>query len=643
MKLSKIITAAFLILTGYSFVQLIIVKREASQFVANFKTYDNDSAINVYDRNDKLMFQFNKKNRIPVSLDAINTTLVYTTLAVEDRYFYKHGGVSYIGIFRSIKDYILGRGLSGGSTITMQLVRTLTNNRERTIGRKIKEIIFAWELESKYSKDEVLERYLNEVYMGKNVYGVEAAAKFYFGKSNMDLNPDESLFLIGILNAPERYLNDGTEARRRFLRRKEHILKRIELYSPSFYLYLRMKDADRFSSPDLQENYLRSQSPNSYAVEEVRRYLYSKYTSDDLKRGMKVYTTFDSDLQDWGQQTIERGLYDYEPKVQGSLLAINQLTGEVYAVVGGRSFSTSEFNRAASARRQPGSAFKPFVYGAAFEAGDNPLTILQDSPLKIKMDKSSFYTPMNNDGEFWGPVTAWEGLVYSRNVPAVRLNMKITPAKTIEYAKKCGIESDIPYYPSSALGTGTVTLKEMTRAYGTIANLGTKTPNLFFIKRIENRLGRILEEHEKETTIQVLNPDKTYELSESLRGVIEKGTGRGADIGSPVAGKTGTSDDRTDAWFVGFSSNITCGVWIGRDDNKKISKIAEGGTLAAPLWAKFMKKAVDKTKKEDLPVPVGSQRKNFAPPEDLENAIYHSRRKIREQLRNAKPEVIIWQ
>ena len=197
MKLSKIITAAFLILTGYSFVQLIIVKREASQFVANFKTYDNDSAINVYDRNDKLMFQFNKKNRIPVSLDAINTTLVYTTLAVEDRYFYKHGGVSYIGIFRSIKDYILGRGLSGGSTITMQLVRTLTNNRERTIGRKIKEIIFAWELESKYSKDEVLERYLNEVYMGKNVYGVEAAAKFYFGKSNMDLNPDESLFLIG--------------------------------------------------------------------------------------------------------------------------------------------------------------------------------------------------------------------------------------------------------------------------------------------------------------------------------------------------------------------------------------------------------------------------------------------------------------
>ena len=643
MKLSKIITAAFLILTGYSFVQLIIVKREASQFVANFKTYDNDSAINVYDRNDKLMFQFNKKNRIPVSLDAINTTLVYTTLAVEDRYFYKHGGVSYIGIFRSIKDYILGRGLSGGSTITMQLVRTLTNNRERTIGRKIKEIIFAWELESKYSKDEVLERYLNEVYMGKNVYGVEAAAKFYFGKSNMDLNPDESLFLIGILNAPERYLNDGTEARRRFLRRKEHILKRIELYSPSFYLYLRMKDADRFSSPDLQENYLRSQSPNSYAVEEVRRYLYSKYTSDDLKRGMKVYTTFDSDLQDWGQQTIERGLYDYEPKVQGSLLAINQLTGEVYAVVGGRSFSTSEFNRAFQAKRQPGSAFKPFVYGAAFEAGDNPLTILQDSPLKIKMDKSSFYTPMNNDGEFWGPVTAWEGLVYSRNIPAVRLNMKITPAKTIEYAKKCGIESDIPYYPSSALGTGTVTLKEMTRAYGTIANLGTKTPNLFFIKRIENRLGRILEEHEKETTIQVLNPDKTYELSESLRGVIEKGTGRGADIGSPVAGKTGTSDDRTDAWFVGFSSNITCGVWIGRDDNKKISKIAEGGTLAAPLWAKFMKKAVDKTKKEDLPVPVGSQRKNFAPPEDLENAIYHSRRKIREQLRNAKPEVIIWQ
>ena len=589
------------------------------------------------------MFQFNKKNRIPVSLDAINTTLVYTTLAVEDRYFYKHGGVSYIGIFRSIKDYILGRGLSGGSTITMQLVRTLTNNRERTIGRKIKEIIFAWELESKYSKDEVLERYLNEVYMGKNVYGVEAAAKFYFGKSNMDLNPDESLFLIGILNAPERYLNDGTEARRRFLRRKEHILKRIELYSPSFYLYLRMKDADRFSSPDLQENYLRSQSPNSYAVEEVRRYLYSKYTSDDLKRGMKVYTTFDSDLQDWGQQTIERGLYDYEPKVQGSLLAINQLTGEVYAVVGGRSFSTSEFNRAFQAKRQPGSAFKPFVYGAAFEAGDNPLTILQDSPLKIKMDKSSFYTPMNNDGEFWGPVTAWEGLVYSRNVPAVRLNMKITPAKTIEYAKKCGIESDIPYYPSSALGTGTVTLKEMTRAYGTIANLGTKTPNLFYIKRIENRLGRILEEHEKETTIQVLNPDKTYELSESLRGVIEKGTGRGADIGSPVAGKTGTSDDRTDAWFVGFSSNITCGVWIGRDDNKKISKIAEGGTLAAPLWAKFMKKAVDKTKKEDLPVPVGSQRKNFAPPEDLENAIYHSRRKIREQLRNAKPEVIIWQ
>ena len=642
MKLSKIFTAAWLIIAGYLFIQFVIVKREASQFVANFKTYDNESAIDIYDRNDKLMFQFNKKNRIPVSINKITPHVIYPVVGVEDRFFYDHSGVSYIGLARATKDYLLGRGLSGGSTITMQLVRMLTNNRERTLGRKFKEIIFARELEKKYSKDEILERYLNETYFGKNIYGIEAASKFYFGKGNMELTLDEALFLIGIINAPERYLSDGTLAKRRFLRRKEHILKRIELFSESFYLYLRMQDGDMLTAPDIQQNYLRTQSPNSYAVEEVRKYLYSKYTTTELRKGMKVYTTFDSNLQNWGQEVIQNQLNDYEPQVQGSLLAINQLTGEVYAVVGGRNFSTSEFNRAFQAKRQPGSAFKPFVYGAAFESGDTPLTILQDSPLKIRMNQNSFYTPMNNDREFWGPVTAWEALVYSRNVPSVRLNMKITPSRTIDYAKKCGIESEIPNYPSSALGTGTVTLKEMTRAYGTIANLGTKTPTLFFINRVENRFGRVLEEHKREETVQILNPDKTYELSETLRGVVEEGTGKTSRIEIPTAGKTGTSDDRTDAWFIGYSSNITCGVWIGRDDNKKISKIAEGGTLAAPLWAKFMKKTINKNIKEDLPVPVGSQRKNFAPPEDLGNVIYHSRRQIRERLKNAPPEVIIW-
>lgn len=643
MKLSKLIASGLILLIGYTFVQYVMARREASAFVSSFKTFDNQSSIDIYDRNDKLMFTFNKKNRIPMPLNDISMKIQYSVVAVEDRTFFEHNGVSYKGLARSLKDFVLFRGLSGGSTITMQLVRTLTNNRERTLTRKFKEMIFAQELEKNYSKEEILERYLNEVYMGKNIYGMEAASKFYFGKSNMDLEAEESLFLVGILNAPERYVQDNVQARKRYLRRKQHILNRIKVYNREFYFYLEMLNADSITSPDLQENRIDGPSFNSHALEEVRRYLYSKYTFAELRGGMKVYTTFDSTMQKLGEDTIKSGLANYDKDVEGSLLAINQSTGEIYSLVGGRDFSKSEFNRAFQAKRQPGSAFKPFVYGAAFEAGFNPLTILKDTPIKIQMNKKDFYTPMNNDNDFWGPLTAWESLVYSRNVPSVKLNMMISPAKTREYAQKCGIESDVPNYPSSALGTGTVTLKEMTRSYGTIANLGMKTPKLYFINRIENRKGKILEQHEKEEVVQVLNPNKTYELTETLRGVVEKGTGKLAAIGSPVAGKTGTSNNKADAWFIGFSSNITCGVWVGRDDNKKISMMAEGGSLAAPIWAKFMNKIVDKNKKEELPLPLGVQRKNYAPPKELEDTLYQSRRKIRKELKTVKPEIVTWQ
>ena len=642
MKLSKIISVLAAVLISYTFVQYVLVRKDAIKFANDFKTYDSDtSAIKIYDRNYKLMYTFNKKNQIPVQLIDVNATLVTLILAIEDANFFNHDGVSYKGLARSAKDFILFRGVSGGSTITMQLVRTLTNNREKTLGRKFKEIIYAWELEKKYSKEEILERYLNEVYVGRNLYGVEAASKFYFGKTSSSLSTNESMFISGMLNAPEKYTSSTLQSKRMYLRRKAHVLKRAKQFNGDFYHSLITSGSYDYS-PELQENYIKSQSPNSHAMEEVRKYLYSKYTSDELKRGLRVYTTFDSEMQDWGEQAIN-GLTAYGIETEGALLVINQLTGEIYAVVGGLDFTQSQLNRAFQAKRQPGSAFKPFVYGAAFEAGKNPLTILQDTPIKIKMDRINYYAPSNNDNDFWGPVTAWESLVYSRNVPAVKLNMQIGPSKTVEYAQKCGIESEISKYPGSALGTSTVTLKELTRSYGTIANLGIKTPTLFFITRIENKYDRLLEEHKKETTTQVLNPEKTYLLVETLRGVIEKGTGKKIKIDWPLAGKTGTSNNNSDTWFVGFSSTITCGVWVGRDDNKQISPHAEGGTIAASVWSYFMNNALTKTKKEELPLPVGMQRQDFGPPnKQIEYEIYLNRLRAKVKLRKAPPEEIAW-
>lgn len=643
MKPFKIVKVLLAILISYTFVQYVIVRKDAIKFANNFKTYESDtSAIKVYDRNYKLMYTFNKKNQVPVKLVDINPTLVNLIIAVEDDNFFNHDGVSYRGLARSAKDFILFRGVTGGSTITMQLIRTLTNNREKTIGRKFKEIIFAWELEKKYSKEEILERYLNEIYVGRNLYGVEAASKFYFGKTSESLDTNECLFIGGILNAPEKYVSNTLQAKKRYLRRREHILKRAKEYNNDFY-YILVKRGAYDYSPELQENYIKSQAPNSHAMEEVRKYLYFKYTSNELKKGLSVYTTFDAEMQDWGEKAV-KGLSAYDLKTEGALLAINQLTGEIYAVVGGLDFTQSQLNRAFQANRMPGSAFKPFVYGAAYEAGNNPLTILQDTPVKIKMSRVDYYTPRNNDNDFWGPLTAWEALVYSRNVPAVRLNMKITPSKTIEYAKKCGIESNISEYPGSALGTSTVTLKELTRSYGTIANLGTKTPNLFFITRIENKYDQLLEEHKRETTVQVLNPEKTYWLVEGLRGVIDKGTGRRIKIDWPLAGKTGTSNNNSDLFFVGFSSKITCGVWVGRDDNKQISSRAEGGTIAASVWENFMSNALTKTKKEELPLPVGMQQRiDFGPPnKQIEYEIYLNRLRAKVKFRKSEPEELTW-
>lgn len=642
MKLFKIIGVTLFLLTSYLFVQYVVAKRDAAEFVSNFKNYDSESAVEIYDRNDKLMFTFNKKNRIPVKLKDINSIIIYSVVAVEDRKFYQHKGVNYRSLGRASLSTIKG-DTQGGSTITMQVVKNLTGDNERTLLRKLREIIFALELEKHYTKEEILERYLNEVYVGRNLYGVEAASKYYFGKTNESLGAEECVFIAGMLNAPEKYISSSIESRKRYLRRKEHILKRIREYLPNLYGYLVFIDADKLASPELQENIVSSQKPNSYALEEVRKYIYNKTDPDLIKRGLRVYTTFDSDYQRWGEEAVDRATNKFnDDQTQAALLAINPMTGEIYAVVGGKDFSKSEYNRAFLAKRQPGSSFKTFLYGAAFEAGNSPLTILEDWPTTIKM-KKNYYTPVNNDGEYWGPLTAWEAMVNSRNVPAIRLNLKLSPSKMENYAKSAGIDSDIPRVPSAPLGAGTVTLKELTKAYGTISNLGAKTPDLYFISRIETKKGRVLEQNKPKEPAKVFSPDKTYELIETLRGVMDYGTGRRARIKAPAAGKTGTSSNREDAWFIGFTSRITCGVWVGRDDNKRISDNSEGGTVAAPLWADFMNKAITKTKIEELPLPIGiTERKNFSPPSDLAKQIYSSRIDIRHKTRKSKPQVLVW-
>lgn len=703
--------------TGFAAVGLVgmavlwsIWSRDADSFLTLFALRPVKTISKVLDRNDNIIGILADERRELIPYADIPKAFINGLVATEDSDFWDHGGVSARGVLRAGWNFVssFGRRREGASTLTMQLVRTVTAKRQRRLDRKFKEIILARKLEKAYTKKQILEQYANEVYFGGGrYYGLEAAAEFYFDKSAPELTVDECAVLVGIVqNANYLYpYSRDPKTRQLVLNRRNHVLDRMVDEG-----YLKASDAKIYKEKPIR---LARENPQEkasapYAVEEVHKYLMEKFGPEAVRTGgLVVYTTLDAawqeaantavrdglkavdrrrgfrkdavqfvkdpettDLPGWkrfleagdsvkgvvlgwkgdsasvriGKSTLkvpmtafawagkdiqtllprgaaplfvvkkagEDGLpteveLDQEPDVEGALLAVEPSSGEIRAMVGGYDLKRSYFNRATQAQRQVGSTMKAFVYGAAFEHGMTPATIVQDIPTRFTVGRD-IYEPKDYERDFWGPITIWDALRDSRNVPAVRTLEATGVNNVISLARAAGVRGPIPPVPSMALGSADLTLKDMVRGYATFANGGRQSPEPFLIRKIVDRNGKVLETHTGVQGEQALDPTSNFQLIQCLQAVAQRGTGaRTNALDWPVAGKTGTTDDHTDAWFLGFSTRIACGVWVGLDAKKTIYRGADGGKVAVPIWVTFMKAALPTTQKEPFQAPEGME------------------------------------
>ena len=589
---------------------------------AAIQNFQPASTVKVYDCKNRLIGEFYEQRRIPVSLDQIPKYLKDAIIAVEDKRFYSHWGLDLIRLFGAIFYNITSlRTPRGTSTITQQLARNMFLNQERSIARKIKEALLALQLERSYSKDEILELYLNQVYFGQGVYGVEAAANTYFDKHVWELTLPECATIAALPKAPEYYSPYTNPS---------GLLKRRNFFVSMLYRHNKISKnemVEAIATPlnVVPKRTLKNEAP--YFVEEVRKYLEERYGYDFINRsGAKIYTTLDLDMQRSANRAVEEILseiernyklknskarydslitYDSTPPppnyLQGALVAIDPKTGFIKAMVGGRDFKQSPFNRVTQAKRQAGSAFKVFVFTAAIENGFLPSDLELDEPVTLPVPGQPPYTPANFDYKFLGPMTLRKALALSRNIVAVRLISRLGPEIVARYANLMGIEEKLRPFYSLALGSSEVTLLQMTRAFSVLANEGNRVTPLMITKIVDAN-NQVIEENVPEIQ-PILSPQTAYIMTEMLKSVIDEGTGyaiRLYGFDRPAAGKTGTTDDYTDAWFIGFTPNLACGVWVGYDQKKTIFKGATGGGVAAPIWALFMKEATASLPNEDF-------------------------------------------
>ncbi|HEU4368208.1 MAG TPA: penicillin-binding protein 1A [Methylomirabilota bacterium] len=562
----------------------------------------------IYDDNDELITELHVERRIFVPLAHVPQSLRDAVIATEDKRFFYHWGIDPIGIARAIaQNYRRGRIVEGGSTITQQLTKVLFLTPDKSLERKLKEAVLALELERRYSKDRILEMYLNQVYFGHGAYGVEAAARTYFGKSVSELNVREAALLAGLPRAPTTYspFEHGEAARRR----REVVLRRMVEYGA-----LKEGDAKRLARADLglipPE---RRRTSGQYFLEYVQQTLEAKYGADMVfKGGLNVYTTLSPTMQLAAEQALRDGLKALEGRSakgrasehpEGAIVTMEPQTGFVRAMVGGYDFFRSEFNRAVQARRQPGSAFKPFIYIAALEAGLTPATRVDDAPVSYAVGPNGqAWKPENYDRKFRGPTTLQQALEESVNVVTVKVQEQIGLNRTIRVARRFGIASPLDLNLSLALGTSDLTLIELTSAYGALANQGQWLPPTA-IRYVTDAQGKLLEEHLPEPR-EAVSPETAYVITHMLRGVVERGTGQAAKaLGRPVAAKTGTTNDYSNAWFIGYTPRLATGVWVGYDRPRSLGKDETGSRVAVPIWVAFMGKALGDSPKDDFPVP----------------------------------------
>ncbi len=593
----------------------------------------------VYDRNEEVLMEYFTERRILIPYSEIPPYLIDCLLATEDRKFYEHWGVDIRRIFGAMAHNIIKFNLTaeGASTISQQLSRSLFLTPEKTLTRKVKEALTSLRIERTYSKNEILQMYLNHHYFGPRAYGIQAAAQLYFSKNAQELTILDSALLVGLLKAPSRY--NPLEHPDRAIRRRNIVLNSLVAYGK-----ISKTMADSLKQIPLElDRQKKDIGKAPYFTELVRQRILNEYGEEALySSGLSIYTTLDLRLQNIAdsavieevdkQQAAHEEYYDLEnedytilipdtlggpdsirvyKQIQGMFLSIDNETGGVLAFVGGRDFKTSKWNRVVQALRQPGSAFKPIVYATAIDNGFSPSDLLLDSPLVLTIGGEE-WRPSNFDLTFKGEMTLRNGLRASRNLISVKLIMDplVTARQVVDYAHRLGITSYLNPVPSIAMGASDVTMWEIVPAFSVFPNGGILR-NPFYITKIVDRNGYVKYEKNMADQEEVLSEQTAYIITNMLETVINHGTGVGTRIRGfkrPAGGKTGTTNDYTNNWFIGFVPQITSGAWIGFDDNVRIgspTKGEVGASTALPIWTKFMKAACDSLPVKEFPIPPG--------------------------------------
>ena len=560
----------------------------------------------IFDANGKLITTIHSvENRLPASINKVPKNLQHAFIATEDARFYQHSGIDPRGILRAVWSNLTDKGISeGGSTITQQLARNALLSQDQTIKRKIQEAFLSLQIERQYSKDEILEMYMNHIYFGQGAYGVQTAAQVYFGKNVEDLNLAECAMIAGIPKSPNYY--SPTSNLKAAKERQGVVLDQMVKYG---YIDSLSAAKARTTEIRLAARPTTTTTPAAYFVDYVIQLLIDKYGADAVyKDGLKVYTTLDLEMQDKAEEAMKKlptmktddnGI----KQPQGALVAIEPHNGHIKAMVGGR--GNDQFNRAVLAERQPGSAFKPFVYLAAIESGYTPASVISDSPVSF-----GNWSPVNYDRSFRGAVTMRTALEQSLNVVTVKLAQQAGIDKTLYYAQQMGISTLVLNGDTNdrnlamSLGglTRGVTPLEIASAYGVLANNGVRVEPTAIVKIID-RNGKVLEEDVLKEKV-VVNERSAFLLIDMMKGVMTNGTGTGAYFGRPAAGKTGTTSDYKDAWFVGFTPDLVASVWLGCDSPEYLNGIS-GGTVPASIWKSFMSGVADKYVARDFVRPSG--------------------------------------
>ena len=691
--------------------------------IAPLKDYRPSIITKVFSDDDRLIDEFYLEDRKIIEVTRLPKYVIQAFVAAEDARYFQHSGVDIKSIFRAFfRNLEAGHIVQGGSTITKQVAKSLFLTPKKSYIRKLREAILSYKIEKYLTKYEILNLYLNHIYLGHGAYGIESSAQKYFAKHAVDLTLGEAALLAGLPKAPSRYSPNLHPSRARS--RQTYVLERM---AEDGYITDEER-AHALSTPLVISESSSEEKIAPYFTENVRRYVQKKYGSDVLyKEGLAVYTTLNIGMQKAAREAVEKGLKELDkrqgyrgpirrvlidefdafvaeedekrgdsipekgetvnalvttvdsenktvtvrigrwtgtlpvkymtwarvpnpsvsyksvevkdpadalqegyviavrivdiettegeprlivaleqkPAVQGALICMNAKTGTIKAMVGGRDYDASEFNRATQARRQPGSAFKPIIYTAAFDKGLTPATVIMDSPIIYRDTlKDSLWKPQNFSEKFYGPTILRTALIKSRNLVTIKIAKDMGVDYLADYARNMGIESPLSRDLSMALGSSAVTLEELVRTYSVFTNGGKKTSPIY-IRKIVDRTGHVLEENEPRTE-QVVDPRIAYITTHLLEQVVERGTGwRVRALGRPVAGKTGTTNEQKDAWFIGFTPSIIAGIWVGFDDLKPLGKYETGSRAASPIFLYFMEKALAEMPVESFPIPDG--------------------------------------